>query len=208
MILQEEFRKNGYADLLDPSVASEYGIKLEELFERQPAELLNIFISRQGDELFFLLDGDQEDINTLCDRWDNRIRVFAILNGRRASFKKLKFNIVQLIVYSGDTPDKNREGNLMISRKIIIKADTADKACIEIPDEEAIELPFHMIQGNPFAPDEAQMAKLRQLLPADEDVLELMKKPWKKVSGKERSGVLDKSFAPQDYETIRRWLEA
>ena len=207
MILQEEFRKNGYLDLLDASVTSEHGIRLEDLFDRKPGELLSIFISSQGDELFFLLDGDQEEINSLCDRWDDRIRVLSILNRNRESFKKLKYNIVQLSVYSGDTPDKNREGNLMISRKIIIKADTADKACIQIEDGEAIELPFHMIQGNPFAPDEEQMTKLRQLLPANDDVLELMQKPQKKVYGKERDGVLDKSFDAQDYETIRGWLE-
>lgn len=55
MILQEEFRKNGYKDILTGGIALEYGIKLEDIYdaEQKPEELLNIFISDPGDELFF-----------------------------------------------------------------------------------------------------------------------------------------------------------
>lgn len=128
MILQEEFRKNGYTDILKGDVASEYGINMEDIFDldEKPEELLGIFISEQKDDLFFLLDGDSMEINSLCDGWDNRIRVFAIINKKASAIQKLRYNIVQLIVYSGDTPDKNREGNLSISRKIIIKGDMTD----------------------------------------------------------------------------------
>ena len=118
--LQDEFRTHDYRDLLDESVASEYGIDLKSLYDEKPEELLNIFISSNGDELFFLLNGDWEKIDDLCDRWDNRIRVFTILNGNNSSFKKMKYNIVQLIVYSKGEPDRSREANLMITRKIII----------------------------------------------------------------------------------------
>lgn len=207
MILQEEFRNNGYIDLLGVENASEYGIDLADIFGRKPDELLGLFISEQGDELFFLLDGDAGEINSLCDGWDNRIRVFTILNENKESFRKLKYNMMQLVVYSGQTPDKNREGNLMISRKIIIKGDTRDKGRIEIDDDEVIELPFHMIPTDAFAPDEDKIRRLRQLLPEDEDVLSIMKKQQKKVYGKEKDGILDKSFAAKDYDTIRGWLE-
>lgn len=207
MILQEEFRNNGYIDLLGVENAPEYGIDLADIFGKKPDELLGLFISGQGDELFFLLDGDAGEINSLCDGWDNRIRVFTILNENKESFRKLKYNMMQLVVYSGQTPDKNREGNLMISRKIIIKGDTRDKGRIEIDDDEVIELPFHMIPADAFAPDEDKIRRLRQLLPEDEDVLSIMKKQQKKVYGKEKDGILDKSFAAKDYETIRGWLE-
>lgn len=207
MILQEEFRNNGYIDLLGVENACAYGIDLADIFGRKPDELLGLFISGQGDELFFLLDGDAGEINSLCDGWDNRIRVFTILNENKESFRKLKYNMMQLVVYSGQTPDKNREGNLMISRKIIIKGDTRDKGRIEIDDDEVIELPFHMIPADAFAPDEDKIRRLRQLLPEDEDVLSIMKKQQKKVYGKEKDGILDKSFAAKDYDTIRRWLE-
>lgn len=209
MILQEEFKKSGYKDILVGDTASEYEIDLEDIFElnQKPKELLSIFISEQRDELFFLLDGDLEEIDSLCDYWDDRIRVFTIINGKSKVIHKLKYNIVQLIVYSGDTPDKSREGNLLISRKIIIKGDMADKEQIVIDDEEVIELPFHMIPADAFAPDEEQMKQLSQLLPENEDLLALLEKKRKKVNRKEKEGVLDKSFEVQDYEKIKEWLE-
>lgn len=209
MILQEEFKKSGYKDILVGDTASEYEIDLEDIFElnHKPEELLSIFISKQRDELFFLLNGDLEEIDSLCDCWDDRIRVFTIINGKSKVLHKLKYNIVQLIVYSEDTPDKSREGNLLISRKIIIKGDMADKEQIVIDDDEVIELPFHMIPVDAFAPDEEQMKQLSQLLPENEDLLELLEKKRKKVSRKEKEGVLDKSFEVQDYEKIKEWLE-
>lgn len=209
MILQEEFKKSGYKDILVGDTASEYEIDLEDFFElnHKPEELLSIFISEQRDELFFLLDGDLEEIDSLCDCWDDRIRVFTIINGKSKALHKLKYNIVQLIVYSEDTPDKSREGNLLISRKIIIKGDMADKEQIVIDDDEVIELPFHMIPVDAFAPDEEQMKQLSQLLPENEDLLELLEKKRKKVNRKEKEGVLDKSFEVQDYEKIKEWLE-
>lgn len=209
MILQEEFKKSGYKDILVGDTASEYEIDLEDIFElnHKPEELLSIFISEQRDELFFLLDGDLEEIDSLCDCWDDRIRVFTIINGKSKALHKLKYNIVQLIVYSEDTPDKSREGNLLISRKIIIKGDMADKEQIVIDDDEVIELPFHMIPVDAFAPDEEQMKQLSQLLPENEDLLQLLEKKRKKVNRKEKEGVLDKSFEVQDYEKIKEWLE-
>lgn len=83
MILQEEFKKNGYKDILIGDIASEYEINLEDIFDlnQKPEELLNIFISEKKDELFFILDGDLMEIDSLCDCWDNRIRIFIIING-------------------------------------------------------------------------------------------------------------------------------
>lgn len=209
MILQEEFKKNGYRDLLVGENASEYDIDLEDIFDQnqKPEELLSIFISGQKDELFFLLDGNLMEIDSLCDYWDDRIRVFTIINGKSEAIHKLKYNIVQLIVYSGNTPDKSREGNLLISRKLIIKGDMAHKNQIVIDDDdEVIELPFHMIPTDAFAPDVEQTKRLRQLLPEDEELLALMKKKQKKVQKKEREGIWDKSFKVQDYEKIKEWL--
>ena len=209
MILQEEFKKNGYKDMLIGDIASEYEINLEDIFDldQKPEELLGIFISEKKDELFFLLDGDLMEINSLCDCWDDRIRVFIIINGKSKELHKLKYNIVQLIVYSGDAPDKSREGNLLISRKIIIKGNMMDKKQIVIDDNEVIELPFHMIPANAFAPDEKKEKQLEQLLPEDEGLLRLMEEKHRKVNRKERDGELDKSLKIQDYERIKEWLE-
>ena len=209
MILQEEFKTNGYKDLLVGDIASKYEINLEDIFDldQKPEELLSIFISDQRDELFFLLNGDLAEIDSLCDVWDDRIRVFTIINGKSEAIHKLKYNIVQLIVYSEGIPDRSPEGNLLISRKIIIKGDMTDKDGIVIDDDEVIELPFHMIPTDAFAPDVEQMKRLSQLLPEDEGLLALMEKKRKKVNRNEKEGVLDKSFGEQDYEKIKRWLK-
>ncbi len=209
MILQEEFKKSGYKDILVGNIASEYEINLEDIFDldQKPEALLSIFISDQRDELFFLLDGDLAAIDSLCDYWDDRIRVFMIINGKSKAIHKLKYNIVQLIVYSQGTPDKSREGNLLISRKIIIKGDMTDKDRIVIDDEEVIELPFHMIPTDAFAPDVEQMKRLSQLLPEDEGLLTLMEKKRKRVNRNKKEGVLDKSFGEKDYKKIKEWLK-
>lgn len=209
MILQEEFKKSGYKDILVGDIASEYEINLEDIFdlEQKPEELLCIFISEQRDDLFFLLNGDLMEIDSLCDRWDDRIRVFMIINGKSEAIHKLKYNIVQLIVYSKEIPDKSREGNLLISRKILIKGDMTDKNQIVIDDDEVIELPFHMIPTDVFSPDVEQKKQLSQLLPEDENLLALMKKQQKRVNRKEKEDVLDKSFKVQDYEKIKEWLK-
>ena len=117
------------------------------------------------------------------------------------------YNIVQLIVYSEDTPDKSKEGNLLISRKIIIKGDLTVKDQILIDDDEAIELPFHMIQSDAFAPNDEWAKQLNQLLPEDKELLILMKQRHKKVNRTLRENVCNKSFEIQDYEKIREWLE-
>lgn len=208
MILQEEFQKHGYRDLLTEDTASKYSIDLNDIFdqEQKPEELMSIYISEQRDELFFLLNGDIKEINSLCDAWDDRIRVFIILNGQSEAIHALKFNIVQLVVSSRDALDKDKEGNLLISRKIILKGDLSNKDEIKIDDEECIGLPFHMVTADSFKPDEERTKLLRCLLPEDPELLAIMEKKQRKVNRKEKNGILQKSFEEQDYEKIREWL--
>ena len=209
MILQDEFKSNGYLNLLDSANIIDDVINLEDLFyiDDKPVELLVIYISQNRDELFFVLDGNIMDINELCDTWDDRIRVFAIINGKNTDIHRLKYNIVQLIICSDDNPDKNREGNLLVSRKIILKGNMSDRNKIILDDDEAIELPFHMIPIKDFLPDEEQIGLLRRLLPEDESVFSLLKRQHKKAKRKEHEGIIDKSFSVQDFEKIKEWLE-
>ena len=209
MILQDEFKSNGYLNLLDSANIIDDEINLEDLFDidDKPVELLGIYISQNRDELFFVLDGNIMDINELCDTWDDRIRVFAIINGKNTDIHRLKYNIVQLIICSDDYPDKNREGNLLVSRKIILKGNMSDRNKIILDDDEAIELPFHMIPIKDFLPDEEQIGLLRRLLPEDESVFSLLKRQHKKAKRKEHEGIIDKSFSVQDFEKIKEWLE-
>lgn len=209
MILQDEFKSNGYLNLLDSANIIDDEINLEDLFDidDKPVELLGIYISQNRDELFFVLDGNIMDINELCDTWDDRIRVFAIINGKNTDIHRLKYNIVQLIICSDDNPDKNREGNLLVSRKIILKGNMSDRNKIILDDDEAIKLPFHMIPIKDFLPDEEQIGLLRRLLPEDESVFSLLKRQHKKAKRKEHEGIIDKSFSVQDFEKIKEWLE-
>ena len=92
MILQEEFMQNGYKKLLSGENANIYQINLEDFFDLNdiPSELIEIYISEKQDELFFIIDGDGMEINELCDTWDDRIRVFTIINGKNTIIQKLK----------------------------------------------------------------------------------------------------------------------
>lgn len=209
MILQKEFEDNGYRDLLIGNIASECEIDLEDMFDisHKPEELLSIFISKQCDELFVLLNGDSMNINKLCDSWDDKIRVFSIINGQKKEFHKLKYNIIQLIVCSEEISDREKEGDLNVTRKIIIKGDMKNINRIEIDDDEVIELPFHMISSAAFAPDEKSQNKLNQLISNDEKFLKLMETTYKRVNRKEREGILDKSLSSVNYKMIKEWLE-
>ena len=82
-----------------------------------------------------------------------------------------------------------------------------DKDRIVIDDEEVIELPFHMIPADAFAPDAEQMKQLSQLLPEDEELLAIMENKRKRVNRNKKEGVLDKSFGEQDFEKIKEWLK-
>lgn len=210
MVLQEEFEQNGYKNLLSSENENSFQINLEDLFDLSdiPPELIAIYISETQDELFFIIDGNAMEINKLCDMWDDRIRVFTIVNGKNNIIQKLKYNIIQLIIYSNGMPDKNREGNLLISRKIILKGNKDDRNQILIDDDDVIELPFHMIPANVFSPDEKQVSALKMLLPNDDEVFSLLKKKQKKVKKKEHEGILEKSFEIQDFEKIKGWLES
>lgn len=209
MILQKEFQDHGYTDILKNGNSSEYGFDLSDLYEpkQKPRELLGLFISEERDDLFFLLDGNSMDIDRLCQKWDERIRVFTLINGRSQAVEKFKYNIVQLIVYSGEKPDKSSECNLMMSRKIIIEGDLSDKNSIEIADDEAIELPFRMISADAFKSDPKKAGDLAQLIPDNDDLFKLLTADLKKVKRKEGASTQKKSLDTDDYNKIREWLE-
>ena len=209
MILQTEFEVCGYRDILKENAASQCGINLEDLFDLDdiPGELLGIYISELKDDLFFLLDGDSMSIDKLTKQWDDRIRVFTIINGKKESIRRLKYNIVQLIVCSREILDKSQEADLYITRKIIIKGDLSDKSQIIIDDAEAIELPFHMVSAGAFTPDAEMCSRLNQLMPENSALFSLMKTGRTAVKRKEGLMIQNKIFEGPDYETIKEWLK-
>lgn len=209
MILQKEFEACGYQDILKDGAAAQCGIDPEELFDLDdiPAELMGIYISDLRDDLFFLLNGDSMSIHELTKQWDDRVRTFTFINGKKEAIRRLKYNIVQLIVCSGEILDKSREADLYITRKIIIKGDLTDKKHIIIDDDEAIDLPFHMIPPGAFATDAEKLGQLNQLMPEDNDLLALMKETHRREQRRTGLKVQKKSFAEPDYNKIKGWLE-
>lgn len=208
MYLQDEFSNNGYENLLIENKVCDYKINFTGIFDEdeKPKELLSIYISKQRDELFFLLDDDGMEINDLCDIWDTRIRVFTLINDGSEEVEKLKYNIVQLIITSKDNPDRSMEGNLLISRKIIIKGDKSNKEKIKITESDAIELPFYMIPTDVVETNDEKVMLLKQLLPTDNDLLMILKKKHKKEY-KGKNANLNKTFESEHYNKIKRWLE-
>lgn len=206
--LQRIFKEHKYIDIFDVSAAAEYNINLNDLFEPNPTpdELIGIYISKHVDELYLLLNGDLKPINTLCKDWDKRIRVFVLLNGRSEIIKKLKFNIVQLIVCSNMNPqDKKEEGDLDISRKIIVNGDLSDIHQISITDETAIELPFYMINPDTFVHNTSLQEQLDNLLPIDKNLTLVLTKAHDKPS-KGKGDVTKKILSNDEYNLIKGWI--
>lgn len=103
----------------------------------------------------------------------------------------------------------NRERNLCISRKIILKGKIRPDAQVYIDDDKAIELPFYMISAEVFLPDKEQINELEQLLPSKNDsILDLLKKKRKKMPRRNRESNIEKSFDNGDFKKIKRWLES
>ena len=48
---------------------------------------------------------------------------------------------------------------------------------------------------------------MKQLLPEDEELLNLLKRERHKVNGTEKDGIKSKSFEANEYEKIKEWLE-
>ncbi len=211
MVLQEEFKANGYINLLDVENAKEYSIDVGDIFdyEKKPKELLGLYISKHLDELFFLLNGDGCDINSLCDTWDRHIQTFTIINGKSESIQKLKYNIVQLVICSNEKLDRSRETNLMITRKIILRGNLDNPERIIVADSEEIELPFHMISSDAFTADKEKVKQLEKMMPTDTSVVDVLRKEIKKEQHRlDKDKMYKKSFDKQDFKVIREWLES
>ena len=207
MNLNNEFLKHGYKNLLDYEDSDCEIVKLEDFFDndKKPQELLGIYMSKQKDELFIVLNGDLMKITELCDRWDDRIRVFTIINGNSLEIHKFKYNIVQLIICSKAVQDKKIEGNLNISRKLIIKGHNNNSNII-IDDNEEIELPFYMIKPGEFNANEELINELDQLMPKDKKVLDILKEDHRKKISDE-NGQKNRYFETNDFNLIEEWLK-
>jgi len=110
-----------------------------------------------------------------------------------------------LIICSKAVQDKKIEGNLNISRKLIIKGHNNNSNII-IDDNEEIELPFYMIKPGEFNANEELINELDQLMPKDKKVLDILKEDHRKKISDE-NGQKNRYFETNDFNLIEEWLK-
>ena len=205
MNLNDVFIQYNYVDILRNNIFEDV-ICLDDIFDqdKKPEELLNIYVSPKKDELFFIIDGQSKDITTLCEDWDDKVRIFTLINSGSEAIKKLKYNIVQLVICSTDFEDRNKgiEGDLSITRKIILKGKISDNNIIDIDEDALIEIPFYDVSIDDEPLDKKKKKHLRDLLPEDKDLQLFMEKEHPRERKKDIT-----SFEEEDFNKIRMWME-
>lgn len=86
-----------------------------------------------------------------------------------------------------------------ITRKIILPYDIDDSGTVEIPDEEAVEIPFYMIPTSDFSLNKKKIEALGKSMPEKE--LEVLFQENKSGRGNV------KTFESKTYEKIEEWLK-
>lgn len=125
MILQDLFKEYGYSNIDDDINGERTGFFMNYFLDendKKPSELLGIYLSKNQDELFFVLNGEGKSITRLCQKWDFMIRNFMIFGSEdREVLEQLQYNAVQLILFQSDIIDRAEELSLNISRKIFLR---------------------------------------------------------------------------------------
>lgn len=212
MILQKLFENNGYTSILNIETAIQYNLFVDMFYDEDgkvPKELINLYISKTYDELFFVLDSKEHDISELCTKWDQKISAFMAFGSTDSKIiRKLKYNVIQVILYQGDIEDRSEEGSLNISRKILIPFTLNSEGDIEISDGEIIEIPFYLIESGDFVINQEIWEKLNDCLPGKEKKeLEFLGEKRKRVSKiNEKDNILRKNFRREEYDNIKEWL--
>lgn len=199
----EQFEKYNYKSLLHENVAKAFQMDISYFWDEQnkkPEELCDIYISDRGDEMFILLFGDKKNIHSLCNEWDNKVSVFVAFGSEnRKVLRKIKYNVIEIILCKNKDIDREEESSLNITRKIILPYKIDDDGSVEIPDEEAVEIPFYMIPTSDFSLNKKQVEALEKCMPEKE--LEVLFQENKSGRGNR------KTFESKTYEKIEEWLK-
>ena len=150
-----------------------------------PNQLREIYLSKYRDELFLILQPDRdENVKKFCQRWDNNIMAFinfgSLPDDNRESIKKLRYNIVQVILYGigeningvkymNEPDDFSEEKSTSVSRKIFIKSNDAD----ELDEENKILLPFWYDEFEKIPENMEAEQQLKRMLPDEYEVAKL-----------------------------------
>ena len=206
MLIKDIFEQYGYHGLL---TAGDYeGINVDYFKENDvyPEELQEVYISPTKDELFFVLILDGMDAQSMCDDWDRKISSFISFGSKKKEILfRLKYNIVQIILYRGTVEKKELEHSLFISRKIFIPYLENCNNDIELSEEESIYFPFIPVEQGNYIVDEELEKELASYLPNAEELefLFIERKPARK-NNKISEPTL--SFEKEEFTKIEGWL--
>lgn len=216
MQLEEIFKQYGYRDLIDPTISQKAQLDIEYLYEIneekfvRPIELIGAYLSKNGDELFLVLDGTGKNIHKLCQKWDQKLEVFTnFASEDNGILSKLRYNIVQLILCTEKIEDRSEEGSLWISRKILLPVTKISNGKFDIIPTDAIEIPFCLVKEDNLSPNLEIKDTLKSLIPNpdEKDCYKIMTKEQKQVNRRLKDGIYKKSFSQDDYNHIKEWLE-
>ncbi len=203
MILQELFHDYGYDDIEINIKKMQHGFILDYFYkdDEKPTELLGIYLSKNKDELIFVLDSRGREINILCQNWDKMIRDFIIFGSEdRNALEKIKYNIVQFVLLDHDIIDKTEERSLNISRKIFLKSKIEDNGNIILEFDEELKVPFYQISSENFNIRQDLVEILNKYISKDDSSLKFINYIRKKANKN------SKSFNEQEYKLIESWL--
>lgn len=162
---------------------------------------MGIYISKNQDELFIVLNGEEKIDMKLCYEWDLKIRDFIIFGSEnRKKLEGLKYNVIQLVLFQNDIEDRTEELSLNISRKIFLRCTINENGEIFLDSDEELEVPFYLIEPDDLEMDQRLIEKLKQYIPKEDSSLNFLSKIRKKANKK------TKSFLKKEYDLIERWL--
>ena len=206
MLIKDIFEQYGYQGLL---TAGDYeGIKADYFKENgvYPEELQEIYISSTRDELFFVLILDGMDAQSLCDDWDRKISSFISFGSKKKEILlRLKYNIVQIILYRGMVEKKELEHSLFISRKIFIPYLEKSNNDVELSEEQMIYFPFIPVEQGNYIVDEELEKELASYLPKTTE-LEFLNIEKKQARNNKKVLEPSLSFEDEEFTKIEGWL--
>lgn len=212
MVLQELFKKYGYINIIDRAKAIQYDLFVNMLYEdgkNIPPELKYLYISKTRDELFFILDGREQEICRLCEKWDRKISAFITFGSSdRKIVKRLKYNVIQIILYDLPVVDRSEEKSLNVTRKLFVPSSFLENGDINILDEDIVEIPFYLIENKHFEKSNAVLNELKRNLPNSEnEIFDFLNVKRKLVFKKKENKILKKNFKEDEYNKIKEWLD-
>lgn len=213
MNLQGLFEMYGYCDITDQDEALNHKLFVELFYDDDeiPNELKYLYISKTCDELFIILDGRNQNIKELCKKWDQKISIFIAFGSDEAEVtRKIKYNVIQVILCKNIIEDHSEEGSLNVSRKILLPCTIDKEGSIIIPDTEVVEIPFYIVPVGDQEADFQLASDLKKYIPDSKSgELDFLYYPIKKVNrSKSGSNKLSKSFTSDQFGKVKEWLDS